>query len=468
MEFWSHELEQLRGYLAQVEANPAAMHNLAIVEQTLEPGETPDWAINEAVTTQLHHVFLFHHPQDLQRDPSPGGIARRVAQVREALRSLHGQAPQLYASIVGKLDGGKKPIGTLMFWQTYFDLLANPSPYRVPPRPLNPKKMIAGWKTVYRLQEAKQYYAANELADSLALGRVMPLSRKQWQGYNQWRREGAAIKELANTVDDALFEHNVEVVQRTLPQLEGRVIDHPAVNEARGRVTLLPRERADRMASPHSRLLTRGSKNRSPYSTTAILGAIVGIFTIQLSARYIQMQDMAGYSWLALVFALVACGFLIAWMSAANKAHTHFAPLSAVYGLCTFVACRLATGSYWIALGLTLAIAILVLILYRFQLKNKHLDQWHDFVRRSLELTGQGNGGGIHTVTSIDGAAPWTVRLQPLPHAPAPFQYIQVGSQPEFSPEDFLTVTAAGEVASWVPASVGRKGMESAAESNQF
>lgn len=213
-------------WLAEVEMNPEAWHNLAAVEAALERGNTSDWAIAEATTVRLHELLGFSTPES-------ANTMRVESALRHLGESKRKEAAALAASVVRKLQGGAKPVTARPFWETYFTLLDLPREFRVVPRPFDPQDLPESWESVTRLREARQVHAASVLA-----GQLSGPAPEQEQLEAAVARMRAAEARLAQ----GLERNDAPAIQSALLELDQVAIDSPAAMEAKGVYPVLRRE----------------------------------------------------------------------------------------------------------------------------------------------------------------------------------------------------------------------------------
>lgn len=473
MGFWLTELQQLEAFLTEIEADQAAMANLRTVEQTLDPSTTADWAINEAVTTQLHRVFLFSDARDVERMSDPDALKRHVANAREALTRMPAGAATHFAAIVDKLDGGEKPISTQPFWSTYFSLLAEPSPFRVPPRPHDPNAMPHNWDTVGKLLDSTQLTAARDLvyefeqSDNL-LRRRRPKGAGQRAVRRKYHDESTHVLGQAAIIRGYMDHLNIKVVEDLLRKLNGRISDHTDVNEARGRFPELRRQRARMDSSPSTHLLV-SQDSLSPIHQVwmALFVMMLWVGTAFLSWRHLMFFAEEPYE-VIFISATAAFAIWIAWIKAADSAGRNYRLYSILFAIPLAVAGTLAMGSPLFGIAATTAVALLNGIYHRQMARFAAWRRWNQFVHTSMLLTAKGNGGGIHKVLTIEDSLPWVVSLEPLPNTPEPFRTVRVRAQPEFAPGDYVVLTAGGEVEAWVTAACAESGLKEGQKSTRF
>lgn len=466
MSYWLTELQQLESILAGVEADPRAMANLDQVARTLEPDESPAWAINEAVTTGLHRVFLFASREDYAQNYRPH-IARRTGDALEALAQMTGYAPGMFAAIIRTLDGGENPISTPAFWETYFDLLDAPSEFRVLPRTYDPAQLPDTWETVHQLQQAGQIHAAVELGrqliddDNSKYKRARtPLQKAARDLYLADRKR---LEPLNERVEKNMRLVDAHAIERDLREMDTFVIDSPIANEAKGRLPELRRQQHLMSDSVHRELYV--DVHRIERVKNAIHGWLTACSVLYMFGLIVVWL----FRWEEpftprLLFVLVSVvGFVVVFAAAiaAEEARPRVWAWLPPACVAAAVAAVYTFESLW---GAVLAVAAFapMPLLYRRAVRRKAWLEWNDFVHAAGRLTQEANGGGIHTVRAIESSSPWVVELEPMPGTPESFQRIRTAEDPGCVPGDVVALTRAGEIAARITADKAQLGMEAA------
>lgn len=448
MGFWLTELQQLEAVLAAVDADPAALANVEQVQRTLEPDATPDWAINEAVTTNLHRVFLMDDRQDYAQNHR-GRIDARTRDVSEALFQVPGQSTVYFRRIIADLDGGAKPISTPAFWDTYFDLLAAPSEFRVLPRTVDASEMPSSWDTVAALQRVGQIHQATLLGerldddDSTSYRRARTPAQRAAR--EQYRQDAERLATLTERVERNMRLLDTDAVAEDLRALDRFVIDSPVANEAKGKLPELRRRKAHVASSAHTDRFVdvhriedtrRGVRNWAVGLEAAFLFSILAATGVQTLGNHVPS------------IALAVVSFVL--HNATGNAVVKAQPTVRYWGPLAYVASAAAAvwalQSVWMGLLIVTVLFAPLPLLYRRTATARTWSEWNDLVHVAARLEQDDRGGGIHQVTGIEDTDPWRVTLAPLPGTADGFQRLQLAQAPEFAVGDYVVLDRAGDV----------------------
>jgi len=466
MSYWLTELQQLESILAGVEADRRAMANLDQVARTLEPGESPAWAINEAVTTGLHQVFLFASRDDYAQNYR-ADITRRTRDALEALAHMPGYAPGMFTAIIRNLDGGENPISTPAFWETYFDLLDAPSEFRVLPRTYDPAQLPDTWESVHQLQQAGQIHAAVELGRQLIDDDNTKYKRARTPLHKAARDRFIADKKRLEPLNERVEKNmrlvDAHAIERDLREMDTFVIDSPIANEAKGRLPELRRRQQLMTGSVHRGLYV--DVHRIERVKNAVHGWLVGLGLLYLAGLITVWVLRSEEPFLPrLIFSVVSVVGLVVFYAAAiavEEARPRMWAWLPAAGIGAALAASFTFQSLWGVLLAFVAVAPMPL-LYRRAERRKAWLEWNDFVHAAGRLTQEANGGGIHTVRAVESSYPWVVALEPMPGTPESFQRIRVADDPGCAPGDVVVLTRAGEIAARITADKAQLGMEAA------
>lgn len=460
MGFWLTELQTLEALLGEIESNPGALENLRRVDQTLSPGNTAPWAINEVVTVSLHRMFLYPTPKEFDQQRSADEVSRRREQVLDALRQIGGDAATVAASIVEKLSTGETPISTPAFWDAYFDLLESPSEFRVEPvdnnRELGNTFGDTSWHSIELLLKERKIKQARETARRQYKrddARKRKLSSWEDDIYRRVLREAETVERLEERARRNAALLKIAELEETLRELHERVIDSPTATELKGQLPELRRHASYLSASPHSsELVNLQLLEDVRFQISAGYYALCSALAICMIIRAItelgaEDQPRGGVYGLIPAIAGVLVAFGFARMLQQRTPHAWaWAPLAFI-GSTTLM--YVSFGEWWLVLVATVIFFLGLLLMERPQARLREWERWNDFVHQSLRLTGEDNGGGIHTVVAIEDSYPWIVTVEPLEGAPEPFSRITEELEPEFGIGDYVILTRGGSVHAW-------------------
>lgn len=459
MSFWVTELEQLEAILREVEREPQRMANLDQVARAIEYERTPDWGINEAVTTGLHRIYLIANREEFNRDHR-GGMARRTENVLEALAQLGGPTAERYAVIVQKLSKAKKPITSDAFWDTYFDLLDEPSEFRVLPQTYRYVDMPPTWESVALLFEAGQVDGARWIRKQMQGKRDSgyPRPRNEREREAMRRSEGLIrrVAELTEEMHEYARVLDGAAIERNLRELDTIVIDSDVANTAKGILPELRRQRA----------MMLDSEQRSMYVDPQQIERkrrLVGYPLYGLAAFYgLVLFSDSGFA--KSLFVLIGCAITFPALVAVFEARRNFWVWWALAFVGAIAGAALTLESVPAAL-VTAAITFGPLpYLYKLALDFNSWHEWNNLVHQANRLSAGGNGGGIHKVLAIEDALPWLVAVEPIRNTPEPFRNIRVPHEPEFSVGDYVVLTRGGEVAAHMDGERAELGLDKAEE----